>query len=32
VAGHHSGSRRAGAAHAADIHPPATAAYAILYS
>jgi hypothetical protein len=29
VVGHHSGRRRAGAAHATDVHPPATAAYAI---
>jgi hypothetical protein len=29
VVGHHSGCRRAGAAHATDVHPPATAAYAI---
>jgi hypothetical protein len=29
VAGHHTGRRRAGAAHATDVHPPATAAYAI---
>jgi hypothetical protein len=29
VGGHHSGRRRAGAAHATDVHPAATAAYAI---
>jgi hypothetical protein len=28
VVGLHSGRRRAGAAHATDVHPPATAAYA----
>jgi hypothetical protein len=29
VGGHHGGRRRAGAAHSTDVHPPATAAYAI---
>jgi hypothetical protein len=29
VGGHHSGGRRAGAAHATNVNPPATAAYAI---
>jgi hypothetical protein len=29
VGGHNSGGRRAGTAHTTDVHPPATAAYAI---